>query len=253
MTTMSDARPGPAKGPGRPRSERAHEAILNATLELLLEEGFTRMSIEAVGKRAGVGKATIYRRWPSKADLVVGAVAAMKEQPLVDPDRGSVREDLLFLARQAFRPSESGEVTELMLRLASARAHHPELQEAFMRHIVAPRRQIVADVLRRGVERGEIRADIDIELALDVLMGFVSYRHMISARRPSYGRGGLEGVIDVILDGIATPEAKSAHGGASSRGAGAGGRAPGTSASGPAGTGGRAGAAGQPRASSSSR
>ncbi|HZD69246.1 MAG TPA: TetR/AcrR family transcriptional regulator [Actinomycetes bacterium] len=237
MTTMSDGRPGPAKGPGRPRSQRAHEAILNATLELLLEEGFTRMSIEAVAERAGVGKATIYRRWPSKADLVVEAVACMKEQLFVDPDRGSVREDLLFLARQAFRPRESGEVTELMLRLASARAHHPELQDAFMRHIVGPRRQIVAGVLRRGVERGEVRSDIDIELALDVLMGFVSYRHMISAGRPSYGHGGLEGVIDVVLDGIATPRAKSAHAGA----AGASGDA------------GASSAAGQRRASSRSR
>src|SRR6266568_3388212 len=180
MTTMSDSRPGPAKGPGRPRSERAHEAILEATLDLLLEEGFTRMSIEAVAGRAGVGKATIYRRWPSKADLVVEAVACMKEQPFVDPDSGGVREDLVYLARQAFR-----------------------------RHIVEPRRRIAADVLRRGVERGEIRADIDIELALDVLMGFVSYRHMISAGRPSYDRAGMEGVIDLLLDGIATPKAKA--------------------------------------------
>jgi AcrR family transcriptional regulator len=219
MTTMSDSRPGPAKGPGRPRSERAHEAILEATLDLLLEEGFTRMSIEAVATRAGVGKATIYRRWPSKADLVVEAVACRKEQPFVDPDSGGVREDLVSLARQAFRPRESSEVTELMLRLASARARHPELQEAFMRHIVEPRRRIVADVLRRGVERGEIRSDIDIELALDVLMGFVSYRHMISAGRPTYGRGGLEGVINLVLDGIATPQAgaaRSAHGRGSS-------------------------------------
>src|SRR6266542_3078878 len=120
MTTMSDSRPGPAKGPGRPRSERAHEAILEATLDLLLEEGFTRMSIEAVATRAGVGKATIYRRWPSKADLVVEAVACRKEQPFVDPDSG--------------------------------------------------------------------------------------------AGRPTYGRGGLEGVIDVVLDGIATPKAGAARG-----------------------------------------
>jgi AcrR family transcriptional regulator len=188
------------------------------------------MSIEAVATRAGVGKATIYRRWPSKADLVVEAVACMKEQPFVDPDSGGVREDLLFLARQAFRPRESGEVTELMLRLASARARHPELQEAFMRHIIEPRRKIVTDVLRRGVDRGEIRSDIDLELALDALMGFVSYRHMVSAGRRNYDAAGIEGVIDIVLDGIATPKAKAARPGA------AGGRP-----------------AAQPRAESSSR
>jgi AcrR family transcriptional regulator len=230
MTTMSDARPGPVKGPGRPRSERAHEAILDATLELLLEEGFTSMSIEAVATRAGVGKATIYRRWPSKAELVVEAVASMKEQELVDSDSGSVREDLLELARQVFGPKEpsevgeprdSGEVTELMLRLASARARHPELQDAFLRHIIEPRRQIVANVLRRGVERGEIRADIDLELAIDVLMGFVSYRHMLSAGRRSTNLRGMEGVIDLVLDGIAMPKSRAAR-----RGTAAGGAAP---------------------------
>jgi hypothetical protein len=135
----------------------------------------------------------------------------MKERELVDSDSGSVREDLLQLARQVFRPKESSEVTELMLRLASARARHPELQDAFLRHIIEPRRQIVANVLRRGVERGEIRDDIDIELAIDVLMGFVSYRHMVSAgHRSTYLRASMEGVIDLVLDGIATPKARAA-------------------------------------------
>jgi AcrR family transcriptional regulator len=210
MTSPSDTRPGPAKGPGRPRSERAHEAILEATLALLVEEGFTRMSIEAVAARAGVGKATIYRRWPSKADLVAEAVASLKDHQLVDFDSGSVREDLVNLGEQVFKPKESSEVTEVMLKLMSARARHPELQEAFRRHVIEPRRRILAEVLQRGVERGEIRADVDVEVAVDVLMGFVSYRHMVSAgHRSIYLRGGLTGVIDIVLDGIATPKAQA--------------------------------------------
>jgi AcrR family transcriptional regulator len=210
MTSPSDTRPGPAKGPGRPRSERAHEAILEATLELLVEEGFTRMSIEAVAARAGVGKATIYRRWPSKADLVAEAVASLKDHQLVDFDSGSVREDLVNLGEQVFKPKESSEVTEVMLKLMSARARHPELQEAFLRHVIEPRRRIVAEVLQRGIERGEIRAGVDVEVAVDVLMGFVSYRHMVSAgHRRIYIRGGLAGVIDIVLDGIATPKAQA--------------------------------------------
>src|SRR6266542_2559534 len=114
MTTMSDSRPGPAKGPGRPRSERAHEAIPT---------------------RAGVGKATIYRRWSSKADLVAEAVACIKHHELHDVDSGNVREDLIQLGMQASRTKDTAEVTELMIKLMSARARHPEMQEAFLRHV----------------------------------------------------------------------------------------------------------------------
>ena len=216
-TTTSLSDPGPAKGPGRPRSERAHEAILDATLDLLVEEGFSRMSIEAVATRAGVGKATIYRRWDSKADLVAEAVACMKGHELHDVDTGNVRDDLASLWRQAYkgRDSGSGEVTELMVKLMSARARHPELQEAFTRHVIEPRRRIVADVLRRGIERGELRADLDIGLAMDVLMGLAAYRSMVTA-----GHGApptaeaTERVIDLVLEGIGRHSERARGGGA---------------------------------------
>jgi AcrR family transcriptional regulator len=205
MTTTSLARPGPGTGPGRPRSERAHEAILEATLDLLVEEGFSRMSIEAVATRAGVGKATIYRRWLSKADLVAEAVACMKGHELRDVDTGNVRDDLVSLWHQAYKrgDSSSGEVTELMVKLMSARARHPELQEAFVRHVIEPRRRIVANVLRRGIERGEVRADLDVELAMDVLMGLAAYRSMINAGHGApLSAGSTEQVIELVLGGI---------------------------------------------------
>ena len=209
MRTVSEARPGPAKGPGRPRSERAHEAILEATLDLLVEEGFNRMSIEGVAARAGVGKATIYRRWPSKADLVAEAVACMKNDQLREVDSGDVRNDLFQLGRQALKGSDTAEVTDVMVKLMSARARHPELQEAFQRHVIGPRRKIVADVLRRGVDRGEIRPDVDVELAMDVILGLLSYRSMVSARHAGISEPSLRKLIDVVLYGIATPQARS--------------------------------------------
>jgi AcrR family transcriptional regulator len=205
MTTTSLSSPGPGKGPGRPRSERAHGAILEATLDLLVEEGFSRMSIEAVATRAGVGKATIYRRWLSKADLVAEAVACMKGHELRDVDTGNVRDDLVSLWHQAYKrgDSSSGEVTELMVKLMSARARHPELQEAFVRHVIEPRRRIVANVLRRGIERGEVRADLDVELAMDVLMGLAAYRSMINAGHSApLSAGSTEQVIELVLGGI---------------------------------------------------
>lgn len=205
---MSEARPGPSKGHGRPRSERAHEAILAATLDLLVEEGFSRMSIEAVAARAGVGKATIYRRWPSKAELVAEAVACMKDDQLREVDTGDVRNDLFQLGRQALKGRDTAEVTDVMVKLMSARARHPELQEAFQRQVIAPRRKIVADVLRRGVERGEIRPDVDVELAMDVILGLLSYRSMVSARHAGISEPSLRKLIDVVLYGIAAPQAR---------------------------------------------
>jgi AcrR family transcriptional regulator len=208
MTTVSESRPGPPKGPGRPRSERAHEAILEATLELLVEEGFSRMSIEAVATRAGVGKATIYRRWPSKAELVAEAVAGMKDHRLSAVDTGDVREDLFQLGRQALKGRDTAEVTDVMVKLMAARARHPELQEAFLRQVIEPRRRIVAETLRRGVDRGEIRQDIDVDLAMDVILGLLSYRSMVSARHAGIDETSLRRLIDVVLDGIATPRAR---------------------------------------------
>jgi AcrR family transcriptional regulator len=208
MTTVSEPRPGPAKGPGRPRSERAHEAILEAALELLVEEGFSRMTIEAVATRAGVGKATIYRRWPSKAELVAEAVAGMKDHQLSAVDTGDVREDLFQLGRQALKSKDATEVTDVMVKLMAARARYPELQEAFLRQVIEPRRRIVAETLRRGVARGEIRQDIDVDLAMDVILGLLSYRSMVSARHAGIDAASLRRLIDVVLDGIATPQAR---------------------------------------------
>jgi AcrR family transcriptional regulator len=199
--------PGPTlRGPGRPRSERAHQAILRATIELLLEQGFAEMSVEGVASRAGVGKATIYRRWPSKADLVAEAVGRLSHKVLDPVDTGSVRGDLLALAEQMFRTQEAGEVTQIMLKLMSERVRYPELQEAFVRRVAGPRRQVVVDVIQRGVERGELRPDVDVELLTDLLIGVTVYRSMMAAKRPTrIGRKELERVIDMVFEGVAAP------------------------------------------------
>ncbi|HZD00291.1 MAG TPA: TetR/AcrR family transcriptional regulator [Actinomycetes bacterium] len=205
MTPMPASRPGPAgKGPGRPRSERAHQAILQATTELLLEQGFAEMSVEGVASRAGVGKATIYRRWPSKADLVAEAIAQLSHKVLDPVDTGSVRGDLIVLSEQAFHTQEAGDVTQIMIKLMSERARHPELQDAFMRRVVQPRRRVVADVLERGIARGELRQDVDVELLVDLLAGVIMYRSLLTAKHfPPLDREALERVIDMVFHGVA--------------------------------------------------
>jgi len=188
------------KGPGRPRSARADEAIVEAVLELLAE-GHTidALSIEAVATRAGVGKATIYRRWPNKEALIVDAVVAMKGP--VPPIGGeSVREDLVTLVAGARKASNqrAGKVTMCLL---------PELhrnQKMFERYqeVVAPRRHAMRQVLERGVETGEIRADVDIELALLMLSGPMLAQSMLRWNPDLDPANLAERLVDTLLAGI---------------------------------------------------
>ena len=186
------------RGPGRPRSARAHQAILDSTVELLLEEGFNGMSMEGVAARAGVGKATIYRRWSSKTELVAEAVACLKTE-LEAPDTGSVREDLLDLGRQALASLGDPEYANLLARLRGETARHPELREAYQHKLVGPRRDVVATIVERGIERGELRADLDVELLVDMVVGPVIYRSLIGGR---FGPDHLERLADGLLDGL---------------------------------------------------
>jgi AcrR family transcriptional regulator len=223
MSAMSASSPGPVtKGPGRPRSERAHQAILQATTELLLEQGFAEMSVEGVAARAGVGKATIYRRWPSKADLVAEAIASLSHKALDPVDTGSVRGDLMALAEQTFHTQEAGDVTQIMIKLMGERARHPELQDAFMRRVVQPRRRVIAEVLEHGIARGELRPDIDVDVLIDLLMGMTVYRSMRAAKaHPMIDRDALERAIDMLFEGVAAPRRARRrgrlHAGSSSR------------------------------------
>jgi AcrR family transcriptional regulator len=193
---------------GRPRDARADRAILDATLELIAERGVHEFRTEDVAARAGVGKGAIYRRYRSKDELVTAAVAALVSEEIVLPDTGSTRADLLVLMREAvelYRGSLGG---RLMPKLVSAMAEKPELASAVRDGFLFTRRVALTDVLRRGVERGDLRPDLDIELALDVLGGPLFYRLLVT--------GGpldeqlAEGVADLILRGFAPDEPRRA-------------------------------------------
>ncbi len=152
--------------PGRPRSEQCDLAIRAAVLDLLVEEGFAGISIEGVAARAGVGKATIYRRWPSKEDLVVDAVVTHSLEHVVSPDTGSLRGDLLVLLRamiEKFRRDGP-----LVLAFTAEQHHHPQLAEAFRRTFLDDRRAASREIFERAVARGELPPDADLELLQDV-------------------------------------------------------------------------------------
>ncbi|MCZ6785361.1 MAG: TetR/AcrR family transcriptional regulator, partial [Proteobacteria bacterium] len=133
---------------GRPRSEEAHQAILDATLELLAEVGFSAFTVEGVAQRAGVGKATIYRRWPSKLPLVVeafGRLPALKEA-----DTGNLVEDLKTMLRSYLQLFNTTTMAAVLPSLAGERAHNPELSE-LLDPVLRGRRQPLLRALERGV------------------------------------------------------------------------------------------------------
>ncbi len=153
---------------GRPRSEEAHQAILEATLELLVEVGFSALTVEGVASRAGVGKATIYRRWPSKLPLVVEAFGNLPG--FEDVDTGSVAEDLKQMLRSYIQVFNSTPLATVMPSLAGERAHNPELSQLYD-PVSRQRRRPLVTALERGVARGELEADLDLELAADLVVG----------------------------------------------------------------------------------
>jgi AcrR family transcriptional regulator len=159
----------PRRGPGRPRSEEAERAILDAALDQLAKCGIGGLSIEGVAHAAGVAKTTVYRRWSNKNDLVVAALAKLKG-PLVYPPGGTVREDLLFLIQYAAGALRKAPEAEIFARLLAEAKDHPELMRQYWERVIGPRRQITRDVLQRGVEEGLLRPDADLRLMQEMLM-----------------------------------------------------------------------------------
>ena len=187
---------------GRRRSERAHRAIITSAQELLEEVGYGPLSIEGVAARAGVGKQTIYRWWRSKAALVVEAYLAHMLEVSSPPDTGSTREDVReVLLRRLVAPLAHPPARRVVAGVVADLQHDPELGEGFRRDVVPAGRQPMLDILERGRQRGEIRADVDLELAVDALHGAVFYRLLLSHSPLDAAFAGR--LADQVLDGLA--------------------------------------------------
>jgi AcrR family transcriptional regulator len=158
---------------GRPRSEEAHRAILDAALELLVEVGYSALTVEGVAQRAGVGKATIYRRWPSKLPLVIEAFGDLPA--FEESDSGDLATDLEQILRSYLRVYNTTPLGAVVPSLAGELPHNPELMDLFT-PVVRQRRQPLMNALRRAAERGEIPADLDLDLAADLIVGPITVR-----------------------------------------------------------------------------
>jgi AcrR family transcriptional regulator len=191
-----------ARPPGRPRSERADRAIIDATIALLAQEGgVAGVSIEAVAGRAGVGKTTIYRRWPHKEALIIDALAALKE-PIPVLRGESASEDLRVVARAFMTDKTDRKRLDCYWSIMSGADKYPQLMARFVREIIEPRREVMREVLRRGIAAGQLRADLDVEVTLWLIMGAVAQRSRALGTAPIPGDFA-DRVVDAVLSGIA--------------------------------------------------
>lgn len=220
MTRRSAQSPSPAlrlrTGEGRPlvTDNRRDDAILEATVELLSEVGYHGLTMEAVAGRARVGKATVYRRWSSKGALVGEAMARHLSVAPV-PDTGSVRGDLLAAIATTLANYTETVAGVVIPAVATDLSRDPELLSAFRAQFLDPRRSASGAVLERGIARGELPADLDIPLVMDVWAGAIFYRVLISGEpiRPGFA-GQLADLILQIrlprrLDDPDSPEQKT--------------------------------------------
>ena len=200
---------GVKRAPGRPRSEESRQAILRSTLKLLKEAGFPQLSIEAIAADAQVSKATVYRWWPTKAALVADAFATSAEQELQFPNTGSVRKDMSLQMRQlvgVFR-SQRGKIVAALLGGGQS---DPELIAAFRDRFLWPRRQQAYQTLQRGIDRGELPLNLDMDLTLDSLYGPIYMRFLI--RHDQLDERFADELCELVLNGVqaahATPNSR---------------------------------------------
>jgi AcrR family transcriptional regulator len=202
---MSSDMAAAASQRGRPRDEKAHDAVLEAAAELLLDKGLAAVSMDAVAARAGVSKATIYRWWPTKETLALDAL--YHEWAAVPPprDTGSLRGDLLSLLRPWARLARSRPYGRVIAALVAEARTDPEFAVQYRERFIEPRRDQARAIFRRAIGRGEISADTKTEVALDLLYGAL-YHRLLHGHAPLSDQF-VRDVIDTALGGIAPPAA----------------------------------------------
>lgn len=175
MFKSNDSTP---RSSGRPRSEAAHRAILEAANDLLNEDGFAALTVEAIAAKAGVSKATIYRWWSSKAAVVMDGFLAATAPNIPFPDTGSVKEDFRTQMHTVVSLFASQTGRTIAALIAQGQVDE-ELAVAFRERYLAARRTEAKQILERGIARGELQPDIDLDVVLDALYGPLYYRLLV--------------------------------------------------------------------------
>jgi AcrR family transcriptional regulator len=187
---------------GRPRSDRAHRAILDSALALLIKDGFADLRLEHVAAQAGVGKATLYRRWPSKEALALDLLMRLAAPHIAIDDVGDTRAEMLAATTNAMRAVTETTFGPVIRALLSQIAVNPALGDPFRAGVVDARRQEIRRVITRGVSRGDLRHDADPDMATELLVGPVYFRLMFGGELT---QAFAERVVDAVLRGYAPP------------------------------------------------
>jgi AcrR family transcriptional regulator len=190
----------PGTRPGRPRSQQSRAAVLRATSELMREVGLRAMTTEDIAARSGASKATIYKWWPNKYAVAVEAFLSEMAVESADPDTGSAREDF----RRALRGMVhfyTGENGRAYAQLVGAAQFDPKIGAELRDHLVGSRRELVRAIWDRGVARGELRADVDPEVAIDLIFAPAMYR-LVAGHAPLDDTAA-EAVVDAAIRGLA--------------------------------------------------
>jgi AcrR family transcriptional regulator len=201
---VSPDAPIAARRPGRPRDARADEAILDAAVEVLAGQGPSGFTVDAVAARAGVGKATIYRRWPSRGALMLDTAHHRIGLEVEDPDTGSVADDLVTILVDLglkLRQTHAGRVLPVVM---SEAAVSPEMRP-ILASFVADRRRLPTLIVERGIARGELPVTTDGQLVLDVLGGTVFFRVLLSDQ--PVDEPVVRTVVEAVLAGFRATEA----------------------------------------------
>lgn len=192
-----------SKKPGRPRSKKSHEAILIATREILFDSGVHALSIEGVAAKARVGKTTIYRHWSSKEELMSEAIGAISDEIEI-PDTGNVLSDLTMVLKGMADVADqaSGSSVQAMRKVLAGLMGSPALMDVYKAQFVNPRRNVLTQIIKKGVTRGEIRQDIDIDNLINIVGGSYFYTILMNETPPSTEEW-LKHITPIMLEGIA--------------------------------------------------
>jgi AcrR family transcriptional regulator len=192
-----------SRRPGRPRSETTRRAILAAALDELREHGYAALTIEGIAARAGAGKQTIYRWWPSKADVVLDALLDLAATEIPIPDEGSLSDDLAAFLSATFR--QRG-LRPILVGLMAHALLDPGFAAGFRDRFLFSRRATLRGILDRAVARDEIAADVDLELVVDIVYGVLWYRLMLD-HAPLDDAAG-EQLAALVVQAIGAPRAQ---------------------------------------------
>lgn len=186
---------------GRPRDPLVDAAILEATLEVLAQRGFARFTVEEVASVAGVGKASIYRRFPDKDAVITYALEHINDDLPPIPDEGDTRDRLIEMLNRVRRNVHTSHAGRIMRHVVGESGDAPHLLADFYRRVIVPRGERLRSVLMAGVARGELPADFDAEVAIPALMGSTFFLSTWAGCE-GIDDTSTEAMVDVVLSGL---------------------------------------------------